>query len=154
MEAARRATEADVAALAKLYRQARDEMAPQRGGAVFTVREGRPEPVEAGFEADMADPDSAVWLGTIDDQPVGYAAAFVEELQDGTLLGVTRDLFVEAEARQVGVGEVLIDAVVAWLRERGCIGIDAMALPGDRATKNFFEGAGFSARLLVMHHKL
>ena len=44
--------------------------------------------------------------------------------------------------------------VVAWCRERGCLGIDAAALPGSRATKNFFEESGFSARLLVMHHAL
>ena len=34
------------------------------------------------------------------------------------------------------------------------MGIDATALPGNRATKNFFEAHGFTARLLVMHHAL
>jgi hypothetical protein len=37
---------------------------------------------------------------------------------------------------------------------RGCSGVDATALPGNRATKNFFEESGFTARLLVMHHRL
>ena len=31
-------------------------------------------------------------------------------------------------------------------------GVDATALPGHRQAKNFFERAGFTARLLVMHH--
>ena len=31
---------------------------------------------------------------------------------------------------------------------------DAMALPGHRATKNFFEAHGFTARALVMHRRL
>ena len=47
-----------------------------------------------------------------------------------------------------------MDAVLAWARERGCIGIDSLALPGNRDTKNFFETFGFTARLLVVHRKL
>jgi GNAT superfamily N-acetyltransferase len=154
VEAVRAADGGDVAALARLYRQARAEMEPARGGAIFVVREGRAEPLEDGFEADLSRPTARVWVGTIDDQVVGYAVAEVERLRDGTNLGVTPDLFVESEAREVGVGEVLMGSAVAWLREQDCVGIDALALPGDRQTKNFFEGAGFSARLLVMHKKL
>ena len=154
MEGARAAVAADVAALARLSRVARDEMEPQRGGFVFNRRERRAEPVEDTFMADLADPSRAVWIGLIDDEPVGYAAAAIEQLRDGTTLGVIHDLFVEADAREVSVGEVLMDTVIAWLRECGCAAVDAIALPGDRATKNFFEGSGFSARLLVMHRKL
>jgi hypothetical protein len=47
-----------------------------------------------------------------------------------------------------------MDSLLAWASERGCQGVDATALPGDRATKNFFEGSGFTARLLVMHHRV
>ena len=32
--------------------------------------------------------------------------------------------------------------------------MDAMALPGHRSAKNFFEESGFTARKLVMHHRL
>ena len=39
-------------------------------------------------------------------------------------------------------------------RGRGCVGIDAIALPGHRAAKNFFEAHGFTARALAMHHQL
>ena len=37
---------------------------------------------------------------------------------------------------------------------RACIGADALALPGNRATKNFFEQNGFVARSIVMHRPL
>ncbi len=56
----------------------------------------------------------------------------------------------EPDARSVGVGEAMADLVVAWFEEEGCAG----ALPWpyrSRATKNFFEESGFTARLLVMH---
>ncbi|MGH9181071.1 MAG: hypothetical protein ACRDY5_05080 [Acidimicrobiales bacterium] len=44
--------------------------------------------------------------------------------------------------------------LLAWFGDRRCAGIDAVALPGQRATKNFFEGNGFTARLIVMHRRL
>ena len=44
--------------------------------------------------------------------------------------------------------------MLAWFADAGCVGVDAVALPGHRVTKNFFEGSGFTARKLVMHHRI
>ncbi len=154
MEAARPATAEDVPRLAELARAAIAELAPMRGGSVWRAREARTEPVEPGLEALLDDPNARLVAGTFDGVVVGYAAAHVEELGDGSRLGVVDDIFVEEEARGVGVGEAMIDDLVAWCAERGCLGVDAMALPGHRLTKNFFEEAGFTARKLVMHHSL
>jgi hypothetical protein len=44
--------------------------------------------------------------------------------------------------------------LVAFCAGRGCVGIDALALPGHRAAKNFFEESGFTARAIVMHRSL
>ena len=52
----------------------------------------------------------------------------------------------EPEAREVGVGELLLDTVLRWAEARGCFGIDSIVLPGNRETKNFFETAGMVAR--------
>jgi GNAT superfamily N-acetyltransferase len=68
-------------------------------------------------------------------------------------LGVIEDIYVEPEARAVGVGEAMMASALEWFTAEGCKGVDAYALPGDRHTKNFFEESGFSARLLVMHHR-
>ena len=150
MEGTRPATAADLDRLVELAQDARRELAPLRGGSVFLAREARPTDVAA----DLEDPSTRVWCGTIDGVVVGYAVATVETLADGRVLGRVRELFVESGAREVGVGEGLIADVVAWCREHGCVGIDAHALPGARETKNFFETAGFTARLIVVHHRL
>ena len=48
----------------------------------------------------------------------------------------------------------LFAEALAWMGRIGCTGVDALALPGARATKNFFEENGFTARLLVVHRPL
>lgn len=154
MEAARPATVHDVARMAELYEQAKEEMLAFRGAGLLFMREARRDPVATSLAAAIDDPGRGVWVGTIDAVVVGYAAGRIEELPAGELLGVVEDIFVEAGARSVGVGEALADAAVGWFEDRGCCGADALALPGTRATKNFFEEAGFTARLLVMHKPL
>ena len=153
VEAARPATSGDLARVAELSRQARDEVASERGGTMFLAREARDEAGDDLARA-LEDGSSCVLVGTFDEVVVGFASARIEQLRDGTTLGVIGDLYVEPDARGVGVGEALMDALLVWASERGCQGVDATALPGDRATKNFFEGSGFTARLLVMHHRV
>lgn len=153
IEAARPATPDDIPRLAELARAAIDELAPMRGGAVWKARESRQEPVEQDLGKLLDDPDCRLLAAAIDGTVVGYAAARIEHLPDGSLLGVVDDIFVEEGARGVGLGEAMIDDLVAWCEGRETIGIDAMALPGHRATKNFFEESGFTARKLVMHRR-
>jgi GNAT superfamily N-acetyltransferase len=154
MEGARRATEGDLPRMAELARAGIAELTPMKGGKVWAAREGRPEPVEDSLKQALVDPETRAVVGTIDGFPVGYAVVHLEELHDGSRLGVIDDIFVEQDARQVGVGEAMMADLVAWCREQGCAGMDAMALPGHRSTKNFFEESGFTARNLVMHHRL
>jgi GNAT superfamily N-acetyltransferase len=154
VEGVRPATEDDLARLAELARAAIAELTPMKGGGVWAAREARPEPVEESLKASLTDDDTRVVVGTIDDVPIGYAAVHVEVLNDGSRLGVIDDIFVEEGAREVGVGEAMMDDLVTWCTAQGCSGMDALALPGHRSAKNFFEESGFTARKLVMHHRL
>ena len=49
-------------------------------------------------------------------------------------------------AREVEDIAALMEEAVAWCTQKGCADIDARALPGDRATKQRLEAAGFTAR--------
>ena len=141
-------------ALAAMAQEAVAEQADARGGWVWSRREVREKPFSESLRAALDDPDQAVWVGLIDGTPVGYAAAAVESLQSGDWLGRVTDLYVTTGARDVGVGEELIGEVLRWCEQRNCVGVDSLALPGNRATKNFFETFGFTARLLVLHRRL
>ena len=157
MEGVRPATESDVDRLLELARAMRGEFAAMRGGQMWTLREkGRSADADDlfGVVGQMADGKSRVVVGTIDGAAMGFAIGIIDTLDDGSLLGVVTDLFVEEQAREVGIGEAMLDDLTAFFAEHGCIGIDAIALPGDRSTKNFFEEQGFKARLLQMHHTL
>jgi GNAT superfamily N-acetyltransferase len=154
VESSRPASAEDIPRVVELARLMRAELGAMRGGALWLERDAWPEPLEDTYDALLARDDALVLLGAIDDAVIAFAAVVVEQLRSGACLGVITDLFVEAEAREVGVGEVLVDALVDHCRAAGCIGVDATALPGHRAAKNFFETHGFTARALAMHKRL
>ncbi|MCY3786239.1 MAG: GNAT family N-acetyltransferase [bacterium] len=95
-----------------------------------------------------------VWVGALDGASVGFAVARLVVLADGRSLAAVDALYVLAEARGVGLGEALMDEVLAWAAAGGAAGVDAVALPGDRVTKNFFERYGMTARALQVHRPL
>jgi len=154
LEAARVATPDDLPNVVALAQSLRGELQSQRGGALWLARDARPEPLEPALRALLDRGDARVFVGTIDGTVVGYATVEIEALRDGTRLGMISELFVEEGARAVGVGEALADAIFAFCHAAGCVGIDAFALPGARAAKNFFERSGYTARMLIMHHPL
>ena len=151
MEEGRVATDAELARVAELARELRSELRGERGGALWETREARPEPLDDALAELSSRDDALVVVGTTEDVVVGYGIARWEPLRDGTRLGVIDEIYVEPEARGVGVGELVIDRLVAFCVDAGCLGVDATALPGHRQAKNFFERAGFTARSLVMH---
>jgi ribosomal protein S18 acetylase RimI-like enzyme len=154
IEAVRPASASDLERLSELSAIAVAEQAGARGGAIWSAREARPDPAGPSFAAVLGTPDHAVLCGTLDDVLVGYAVVGVEELRSGERLGVLDDIYVEPEAREVGLGEMLVEQAVAWCRERQCVGVDSLVRPGNRSSKNFFEMLGFTARAIVVHRSL
>lgn len=154
MESARPATSEDIEALAALAAQAVAELTPSKGGGVWSRREARAAPYDASLRADLDSPDHGVFAGEVAGAVVGYAVVHAEPLRDGGVLGIIDDIYVEPDARAIGLGEALMEQVERWCRARGCIGIDGLALPGNRETKNFFETFGLVARAIVVHRPL
>jgi GNAT superfamily N-acetyltransferase len=155
---ARPAHERDVDAVVDLIEEAqRATRTISRGGAMWwlhdTDRREATEQVRAVVSAAAAT-GPVLLVGTLDEVPVGYCLVHLDTLADGRCSGRLTDLWVTEGARSVGVGAELISSVLSWAAEHDCVGVDAWALPGERETKNFFEAAGFTARLLVVHRSL
>lgn len=154
MESARVANATDLERLVGLAREMIDELRPTKGGEVWARTAGRAEPVVEALRAALADHDHLVVVGSVDESVVGYGVARFNVLRDAGRLGVIGDLFVEPDARGVGVGEAMMALLEDWCEEQGCFGVDSVALPGNRPTKNFFEGFGLVARAIVVHKTL
>ena len=116
-----------------------------RGSLVDHVSRWLPPRVAEGHRA---------WVASVDDRARGFALAHVQRWDDGGRRGVLDACFVEAADRGGGLGPRLLAVCLDWLAAEGCTGIDGAALPGDRTAKNFYESAGFKARLLTMHRSL
>lgn len=154
MESVRYATSDDVETLCGFAAQLAHELIPMRGGALWAAQESLIEPLGEAFETLLASDDSNIVIGLLEGSPMGFGVALVRRLNDGTLLGDITEIWVEPEARAVGLGELILASLTEFCAERGCIGVDARALPGHRQTKNFFEEQGFTARMLTMHRTL
>ena len=153
-EVARTATASDVAAIVPLVVAAGAEKQAQKGGPLWFRRERRWNEVDAELVSALSRSDHEVTVGTLDDVVVGYGVVRTERLADGSLLGVVDDIYVDGRARQVGLGEAIMEHLLAWCRQQGCFGVDSLALPGDRSTKNFFESFGLVARAIIVHKPL
>ena len=153
-ESARLATIDDVAEIGEIGTAVLAPLPDARGGPIFTAFEvGFSTPEERAVAA-LESPDTqGCAVGEFEGVVFGYAVWTIEPLDTGELLGRLHDFAVHPDARGVGIGEAMMNLVVHDLTERGCVGVDAWALPGDRATKNFFESFGLKARLLTAHRR-
>jgi GNAT superfamily N-acetyltransferase len=157
VEEVRVATEDDLPELVRLAELARRELGEERGGPMWQLLHGRPDPLPATLSADLTEAASdagVVLLGLYADAPAAYAAAHREQLGDGTAIAVVSDVFVEPGFRGVNLGGALMEELIAWATAHGCRGIDALVLPGMRNSKNYFERFGLTARAILVHKDL
>lgn len=153
---ARRAADADRAELVRLAHRSLDDLEAHRGGSAFLERDSRSRPTEDTITTDldaMHEGRGIVLVGCLGEIVVGFGVALVESTR-GSPLAVVSDLYVEPEARGVGVGSALMEHLIDDAAAAGCAAIESIALPGDRATKNFFEGFGLVARKITVHRTL
>jgi GNAT superfamily N-acetyltransferase len=140
----RLATRDDVVQLAELERESRAALVTQRGGARWL--ESHPE---RGGEWSTYVDQGVVHAAVIDAAVVGYLVT----RRDGRVAAVD-EVYVTPGAREVGFGDGLLAQAMTDAREAGCELIEGEALPGDRETKNLYERAGITARLIVVSRAL
>lgn len=148
---ARSVTTDDIDVLVGLYRALEEEMTPL--SHLWPLVDGLPEPVDEAFRVIVEDPAVVAVIGEIADVALGFCVARVESMHpqaDGRQIGSIRLIFVDQPAREVGVGEAMLEHVLTEMRSRGIGTFDAHVLPGHRLVKNFFEAGGFKARSIVM----
>lgn len=117
--------------------------------AAAAGQRGGPELLASCTPPRWSDPGQTVFVATLDGAVVGYLRLVV----DGDVASVA-EVFVIAEGRDLGCGDGLLDAAMDAARAHGARRLDALALPGDRATKNLYERAGVVARAIILSTRL
>lgn len=155
MQSARLATLEDLEELVFLRKQAFEDFNGKRGGSEYLTFEALSnlEHFETLKKA-IEDSYYSVWVGIWDSCLVGYAFISYKTLEGNINWCTINEVYIQPPAREVGVGEALLAKAYDWCKQNKCCSIDAFALPGDRLTKNFFESFGFTARLIVLNHRL
>ena len=149
---ARRAVGSDEPEVDRLAAAALDAVRGERGGEQWLATAAPGVPGSRGVPGVG---DGTEWLvGCIDDVPLGVLAATPVRWPDGRLVVRVDVLWVEPDAREVGIGEALVDAAVDLAHDVGAIALEGLALPGQRELKNLFERFGLVARAIVVHKAL
>jgi GNAT superfamily N-acetyltransferase len=101
----------------------------------------------------LDDPDAVVLVAERNAAVLGYAFAAIEPLSWKELrdeCGFLHDLLVTDEARGHGVGRQLLDAAIAWLRDRGMPRVVLGTAAANRPAQRLFEQRGFRATMIEM----
>ena len=156
MEEVRAATEEDLDHLVEMTAAFHAAIGEQRGSSLAHPADDgghQPEALRAAVGAYVTAPDRTALVGLLDRWTAGAALCRVDD-SGGDRRGVLDVCFVDPGAREIGLGQLLLRRSLEWFRGQRCTGVDGTAFPGDRDAKQFYESAGFKARLLVMHLRL
>jgi ribosomal protein S18 acetylase RimI-like enzyme len=112
----------------------------------------------AGFLAtQLGKPDVAVFVADENGDVIGYAYAAVEGYDYMALrgpAGVVHDILVEPGYRSRGVGRLLLDAALAFLKARGAPRVVLTTAEGNEAAQRLFARAGFRRTMIEMTREL
>ncbi|MFP5246336.1 MAG: N-acetyltransferase family protein [Thermoanaerobaculia bacterium] len=115
------------------------------------------EGAEKGYAAFLASvlrsKDARVLIAENDGAIVGYVYVALEPLSWKELrgpAGFIHDVLVVDEARGTGVATALMNAAIAWLRERGAPRVILWTAAPNTAAQSLFERFGFRETMLEM----
>lgn len=152
--AARPATADDLARILELYVPAEAEQVDLR--EAWGIADGLADPPEESLAAILSSEHETLIVGMIDDLVFGFSWAVIDELlpqAGGEQIGVIKMIYVEDDARAVGIAEAMLGEIMTWFAAHELKRFDAIVSPGHRLAKNFFESAGFKARRITMYRR-
>lgn len=124
---------------------ARRGLTEQRGGEVWLAEHPELTKVAAWV--------TNSFVAEIDGAIVGFLVGRIDDRPQGRVFVIDR-VYVVSEARELGCGDELLGRALDHARASACDFLEAVALPGDRDTKNLYERAGITARSITVSTKL
>ena len=107
-----------------ITKAAKEDALTVAGLAIQMWEDNELEELAAEFEEIINSSESAVFLGTIDGQAIGFAQCqlrhdYVEGTETSPV-GYLEGIFVEKQYRRKGFAKQLLAACEAWAKEQGC----------------------------------
>ena len=143
---ARSATESDGEVLELLETEARSGLDHFRGG---TRLADDMDLDGTEWSIYLADDSIKIFVAGTNEVVMGYLLARVGKAKSGAIATIER-VFVTKDARNFGIGDALVTAIIDWAKSVSLVALDGLALPGDRETKNLYERSGLVARLITV----
>ncbi|NQV96629.1 MAG: GNAT family N-acetyltransferase [Acidimicrobiaceae bacterium] len=138
----RQGSKGDTDVLEILESEARLSLAEFRGGDRLSVEVPIIGPKWA---LALEDRSLHVLVGGLDESVMGFLVVRIKDQ-----IAIIEQVFVTHDARTLGVGDALVSAIIVWAKSNSFKSLDALALPGDRETKNLYERSGLVARLITV----
>jgi GNAT superfamily N-acetyltransferase len=146
----RRAEPGDAGPLRVLEAEARGGLIEARGGARWLDEHPL---IGAGWPEAIA--SRGVFVAVLDIGDSGPALVVGYLVLDLALpIARVDQVYVTPDARELGFGDALLEAATAAATDAGAHVLEGDALPGDRDTKNLYERAGITARLITVSRRL
>jgi ribosomal protein S18 acetylase RimI-like enzyme len=153
----RRATPADLQRIGRLGALLVEEhhgFDPQR---FLAASRGTPEGYASFISTQLEDPDVAVIVADDGGGVIGYAYAAVEGYDYMALrgpAGVLHDVIVDPEHRGRGVGRLLLEAALEFLRSRNAPRVVLSTAEQNEAAQRLFASTGFRRTMIEMTREL
>lgn len=95
---------------------------------------------------------SRVDIAEIDGRVVGFMLCRIKRVpayMGGVLVGELSDMWIEPEARRLGIGDKLSRLALNWLREQGVHSVEIQVLRDNEASWKLYERMGFKLEFRV-----
>lgn len=153
----RRATPADLLSIGRLGALLVKEHYDFDPRRFLEARTGTPEGYASFISTQLEDPDKAVLVADDSREVIGYAYAAVEGYDYMALrgpAGVLHDVIVAPEHRGRGVGRLLLEAALEFLKSRGVPRVVLSTAERNEGAQRLFESVGFRRTMIEMTREL
>lgn len=124
---------------------------------LFVLRAGAGEEIRRLLDAQLRDPDTAIFVAEQDGALRGFCTVRVDRappIHSEQERAEITDIAVVAASRRRGVGRRLVGAAQGWLRARGIQRVEVRVAVRNREGQGFWRALGFADLMDVLHRQL